>query len=165
MPLEHVSQLTRFLGANNTAWTSPNRGRLRKVLSSLGEQVIESVVAAMNKLPRTDILDDGELVLRSLPREAGPALRRFLVFEQPGVAPSVRTAVLRAVARIDPGGSLPAVHAALNDSDSEVRDAAASLLGEIGDGSSRAILARRLGRESDDLVIRSIREAIDCLQP
>jgi hypothetical protein len=165
MPSEYVSQLTGFLGANSTAWNGANRERLRKVLASLGETAIEPVVAAMSKLPRTDILDEGELVLRSLPREAAPSLRRFLELEQRGIMPSVRTAVMRAAARVDPIGSLPALHTALNDSDSELRDAAAALLGELGDGSSRAILTKRLGRESDDLVVASIREAIESLQP
>lgn len=161
---EWVSQLTRFLGANSAAWTSVNRERLRAVLASLGEAGIESVVAAMSRLPRTDILDEGEFVLRSLPREAAPSLRRLLDFEQRSLAPSVKTSILRAVARLDWVNSVQTARAALNDLDPEVRDAAASLFAELGDAGSRVALEKRLERESNDFVRQSIREAIDSLQ-
>ncbi|MEO8901567.1 MAG: HEAT repeat domain-containing protein [Polyangiaceae bacterium] len=118
----------------------------------------------MSRLPRTDILDEGEFVLRSLPREAAPSLRRLLDFEQRSLAPSVKTSILRAVARLDWVNSVQTARAALNDLDPEVRDAAASLFAELGDAGSRVALEKRLERESNDFVRQSIREAIDSLQ-
>jgi len=158
-----VSQLARFLGANSAAWTTANRERLRNVLTGLGEVAIESVVAAMTRLPRTDVLDEGELVLRSLPLEDAPKLQRLLDLDRRDIAPSVKAVILRAMARLDTHGSLAVVHAALNDSAAEVRDAAASLLGELGDEASRVPLENRLQRERDDTVRASIQEALDSL--
>jgi hypothetical protein len=115
----HAAQLTRFLRANSAAWTPASRERLRKVLAELGESAVEPVVAAMTKLPRTDVLDEGELVRRSLPREAAPKLRRFLdPIECGGITPSVRACVLRAVVRS------PLVRAAMSALD------AAAVVGE-----------------------------------
>ncbi|HEX7602382.1 MAG TPA: HEAT repeat domain-containing protein [Polyangiaceae bacterium] len=161
---EHILRLALFLGANSAAWTLANRGRLRDVLVGWGEAVIEPVVNAMSSLPRTDIQDECELVLCSLPLEAAPSLRRLLELGQPAIARGAKATVLRAVARLDERGSLEAVCAALDDPEAEVRDAAASILGEMGSASNRALLERRLAGETDKVVRATIVYALESLQ-
>ncbi len=165
MTPDYVRELTRFLGANSAAWTRTNRERLRRVLSALAEGVIDAVVATMSRLPRTDILDECELVLRRLPADAITELRRLVQKdERIRLLASVRATLLRAATRADERGSLATLLAALNDPEPEVRDAAAGLLGEIGEITSREALEKRLERETDDSVRASLREALDSIE-
>ncbi len=164
MTADYVQDLTRFLGANSAAWTRTNRERLRRVLSALAEGVVDALVATMTRLPRTDVLDECELVLRGLPPDAMPDLRRLAQRdERVPLAASVRATLLRAAARTDGAGSVSTLIAVLNDPEPEVREAAASLLGEVGGTAGRVALERRLEREADAAIRASVLEAIDSL--
>lgn len=96
-------ELARFLGANSSAWTQQNRTRLRRALAGLERRVIDPLIQAMRALPRTDVLDEAELVLRNLAPTVGPRLRQLV--EERGLEPAVRACVLRALARSEAPGS------------------------------------------------------------
>jgi HEAT repeat protein len=162
MSHENVRELARFLGANSAAWTRTNRERLRVVLSDVGGGIVDPIVGAMIRLPRTDILDECEFVLRRLPKDALPEMWR-LVQERARLAASIRAALLRASVRVDSTLSLPTLLAALYDPDSEVRETAASLFGEIGGTRAREALEGRLTRETDAAVVASLHEALESL--
>lgn len=153
-----LPELVRFLGANARAWTPRNRTRLRSVIASFGGEAIDAIVAAIRKTPRTDILDDAELVLRALPGAKNIALAH-LVAERSLEAP-VRACLLRALARSDGHGAAETVQHALHDPEPELRDAAAGLVAELGLPQARAILERRLDREPIASIQKSIRDAL-----
>jgi hypothetical protein len=153
--------LTRFLGANSHAWTSANRARLRRLLAGLGADVIGAIVRTLIAHPRTDILDDAELVLRALPEGEAASLRPLAM--QQGLPPSVRACLLRAAVHARGPGSEELLLTALVDPEPEIRDAAASLVGELDLPKGRAILHRQLARETSAMVRDSIREALASL--
>lgn len=154
-------ELTRFLGANSHAWTSANRARLRRLLASLGAEVIGAIVKTLMAHPRTDILDDAELVLRALPEGEARGLRALAT--QQGLPASVRACLLRAAVQARGPGSEELLLVALLDPEPEMRDAAASLVGELDLRKGRAILDRQLAREINAMVRDSIREALASL--
>jgi len=154
-------ELTRFLGANSYAWTSANRARLRRLLGSLRAEVIGAIVKTLVAHPRTDILDDAELVLRALPEGEARDLRALAM--QQGLPASVRACLLRAAVQARGLGSEELLLAALIDAEPEMRDAAASLVGELDLPNGRAILDRQLARENHAIVRDSIREALASL--
>jgi hypothetical protein len=130
------------------------------VLASLGAEAIDAIVMTIHAHPRTDILDEAELALRAFPTDAIGHLRH-LVAEQ-RLVPGARACLLRAVVRSG-GGSPEILRAALNDSEPELRDCAASLVGELDLPDGLTMLERRLARETSAMVRDSIREALASL--
>jgi hypothetical protein len=156
-----IPELTRFLGANSQAWTAANRSRLRHILASGDDGgVLNAVISTIRRVPRTDVLDEAELVLRALPSDHLTRLSGLV--GESGLEPAVRACLLRAVAR---SGRGPAeiVVASLNDPEPEVRESAATLVGELRLARGREWLMQRLSREPSELVQAAIREAIASL--
>ena len=150
--------LARFLGANSSAWTPSNRARLRRVLASRGVDALEAIVKTLQAHPRTDVLDDAELTLRGLTKEALEAVSPLV--GNPALAPSVRACLLRAIVGANTERRERLLSSSLNDAEMELRDAAASLIGELDLVSSKPLLERRLARETDPTVRASIRDAL-----
>ncbi len=156
-----LADLARFLGGNSQAWTPANRARLRRALASVeGSGAIHAIVATLQRFPRTDVLDEAELVFRALPPESMNSLKRLV--EERALEPAARVCLLRGLARSGHGPA-DVVYAALNDPEPQLRDSAASLLAELGLGSARIHLQRRLERESNEMVRASIEEALASL--
>ena len=158
---EPLLELTRFLGANSHAWTPANRARLRRVIAGFGTAAIDAVVTTMHAHPRTDILDEAELVLRGLPPDSIGRVRR-LVAEQ-SLLPGVRACLLRAAVRAGGPGTAEVLYAALNDVEPELREGAASLVSEFDIPNGRTMLERRLARETNTFVKDTIRETLTFL--
>lgn len=155
-----VRQLARFLGANSGAWTLANQDRLRVMLASRGAAVIEPLLDIMSEVPRTDVLDAVETVLLSLPSDASPQLSRIAVSAHV-VAPPVRACFLRAAVRLDPKNAWALLGRALVDpSSAEVREAAASLVGDLRDARHVPVLHRCLIDEKSEAVREALGEAI-----
>jgi hypothetical protein len=161
-PATLVLELTRFLGANSAAWSPQNRARLRRTLAGLdAATVIGAIVTTVQAHPRTDVLDEAELVLRALPPHAFDPLQR-LVGDR-SLEPAVRACVLRAAARSADVDSASLLYETLNDPDSEVREVAAGLVADLEVPGGRIRLERRLEREANAMVQEALRDALASL--
>jgi HEAT repeat protein len=97
--------------------------------------------------------------VRELPRHCAVRIRS-LAGDQ-ALAARIRATLLRGVARLDLPGAFETIRVGLSDPEPEVRDAAVSLIAELELPEGRELLAHRLARESNPLVVRSIQDAIE----
>lgn len=151
-------RLIGFLGANSAAWTLENRARLRRLLAQRGWQVVDDLANFASSRPRTDVLDDVELVLRGL--SPAWADRVHSICDADQYPEWTRACFLRAAVRLDRRIAEEALPRALNARSAELRDTAVGLIAEVGLGNARELLEARLAREVDQSIRDSINDAL-----
>jgi hypothetical protein len=156
-----IRALLRFLGANSRAWPLEHRERLHNLLAAQGSSVVEPMLDALGRTPRTDVLDAAEAVLSRLPRGAAPRLGSEATNAYV-VAPSVRAIFLRAAVRLDfAATAMVLLRSLLDPSSPEIRAAAAALVGERRSKQLRPLLTKLLLAEAHPEVREALEQALD----
>lgn len=133
------------LNAAQKLLVSGDRAEVEQGIQSLGllgvEAAVPSLVARIELgLPR-DLLETAIVTLMALGQQsAGPALFELAHYRRA----EIRLRAIEAIAAVRPSGGEAALVAALSDSESSVRSAASTGLGEIGTASSIETLFRAL---------------------
>lgn len=162
--LHFAKELSRFLGAGSSVWTSACREALQELLASAAEDAIEPVLIAVARTPRSEVADDAEAVLAAIGRRSNALLEQLVARLDQAPSPSMRAVLIRSLSHV--GGPISATHfeMALNDDDADVRDAAAIAIGQLGLRDAKPALARRLDREKNAVVRDSIKAAVEELE-
>ena len=153
-----LDDLVRFLGAMSSVWTQSRRDRLVAIIASAGERCVPLILDAVTTLPRAELMDEAERVLRS-PHVPAAALRGYLF--HPAYSSDARSVIVRALGNRGDATVAALLQRALDDAADEVRDAAVYALAKVDGARARTSLEARLSRETSELVRESIRAALD----